>query len=324
MIDYTELYEEIKRTPLEPWLKTIPSQVVKVIYRSTHGDLPTWLAVTRKLPKVKPAQIDLNTESVSVGAQSDCSPATREKIMRQLRQLAPWRKGPYTVHGIGIDSEWRSDLKWNRLVNHLQPLGERLVLDVGCGNGYHCWRAYGAGANLVIGIDPNLLYVMQFQAIRHFMPANHVHVLPLPLEAVPDNTNAFDTVFSMGVLCHRHSPIDHLTKLRSCLRTGGELALETLVAEGDRGTVLLPEGCYAKMQNVWFIPSCATLESWMKRCGFVNIRLIDVTRTTTDEQRRTDWMTFESLVDFLDPLNPDLTVEGLPAPKRAIFLANNP
>jgi tRNA (mo5U34)-methyltransferase len=32
-------------------------------------------------------------------------------------------------------------------------------------------------------------------------------------------------------------------------------------------------------------------------------------------------MTFQSLADFLEPNNPDLTVEGLPAPKRAIVIA---
>ncbi len=324
MIDYSELYEEIKRTPLQPWLKNLSAEVVKVIYQSTHGNFPNWMAVTKKLPRVKATHVDLNSASVSVGAPEDCTPETRLKIRELLQQLQPWRKGPFDVHGVCVDTEWRSDLKWNRLVHHLQPLGDRLVLDVGCGNGYHCWRAYGTGANLVIGIDPNLLYIVQAQAIRHFMPPNHVHVLPLSLEAMPNDTAAFDTVFSMGVLYHRRSPIDHISKLRSCLRSEGELVLETLVVDGARGFVLMPEGRYAKMRNVWFMPSCLTLESWLKRCGFQNIRLIDVTRTTSEEQRRTEWMPSESLSDFLDPCNPDLTIEGLPAPKRAIFLAQNP
>jgi tRNA (mo5U34)-methyltransferase len=99
--------------------------------------------------------------------------------------------------------------------------------------------------------------------------------------------------------------------------------LETLIIDGCLGEALVPEGRYANMRNVWFIPSCQTLMSWMKRCGFENIRLVDVTVTSTEEQRSTDWMTFNSLKDFLGPDNPALTIEGLPAPKRAIVIANS-
>jgi len=141
---------------------------------------------------------------------------------------------------------------------------------------------------------------------------------------LPADLQSFDTVFSMGVFYHRRSPMDHLSELRGHLRNGGELVLETLVIDGPNGQVLVPENRYAKMRNVWFIPSCLTLESWLKRCTFKNIRLIDVTRTTTDEQRRTDWMHHDSLTDQLNPQNPALTAEGLPAPQRAIFLAEAP
>ena len=43
--------------------------------------------------------------------------------------------------------------------------------------------------------------------------------------------------------------------------------------------------------------------------------------TSTDEQRATKWMTNHSLIDFLDPNNKSLTIEGYPAPKRAVFIA---
>jgi tRNA (mo5U34)-methyltransferase len=181
----------------------------------------------------------------------------------------------------------------------------------------------GAGAKMVVGIDPLLLNVMQFQLIRKLHGEAPVYVLPLGIESVPYGLKAFDTVFSMGVLYHRRSPIDHLLELRDCLQPGGELVLETLVIDGRLGEVLLPEGRYAKMRNVWFLPSCETLMSWLKRCGFINIRMIDVTKTSIEEQRSTEWMQFHSLKDFLNAENPQLTYEGLPAPKRAIIIANN-
>jgi tRNA (mo5U34)-methyltransferase len=125
----------------------------------------------------------------------------------------------------------------------------------------------------------------------------------------------------MGVLYHRKSPIDHILDLKNFLHPGGELVIETLVVEGPAGYSLIPDGRYAKMRNVWFIPSVATLEQWMKRCGLKNIRTVDICTTSTDEQRTTDWMTFESLPDFLDPADPSKTAEGHPAPKRAVVVA---
>jgi tRNA (mo5U34)-methyltransferase len=166
--------------------------------------------------------------------------------------------------------------------------------------------------------------VAQFLAVRHFAGVYPVHVLPVGIDDVPPNLRVFDTVFSMGVLYHRRSPLDHLLELKACLRQGGELVLETLVIEGGAGQVLGPEDRYAQMRNVWFIPSVLMLEGWLKRCGYKNIRLVDVCKTTTGEQRSTDWMHFQSLQDFLDPRDPNRTVEGLPAPRRAIFLADSP
>ena len=177
------------------------------------------------------------------------------------------------------------------------------------------------GASSVIGIDPFLLSLFQFEAVKHFIGESHIWLLPYKMEQFPQSTNYFDTIFSMGVLYHRRSPFDHLIELRDSLRNGGELVLETLVIDGKLGEVLVPEKRYAKMRNVWFIPSALTLEQWMKRIGFRNVRLVNVTKTTFEEQRKTDWMTFESLSEFLDPQNPDLTIEGYPAPKRAIIIA---
>jgi tRNA (mo5U34)-methyltransferase len=244
------------------------------------------------------------------------------RIRELLMQLHPWRKGPYEICGLFIDTEWRSDWKWERLRPHIQPLQGRLVLDVGCGNGYHGWRMLGEGARQVIGIDPTQLFVLQFEAMRHFLDRQApLQVLPLAVQDLPANLQGFDTVFSMGVLYHRRSPFAHLAELKGALRKGGELVLETLVIEGGLGEVLVPEGRYAKMRNVWFIPSAETLNSWLRRAGFRRIRLIDSSQTSVEEQRSTAWMRFESLADYLDPQDRNRTVEGYPAPRRAIFVA---
>jgi tRNA (mo5U34)-methyltransferase len=248
--------------------------------------------------------------------------AARRRIRDLLQQLHPWRKGPFCLHGIEIDSEWRSNLKWDRLADSIAPLVGRTVLDVGCGNGYYCCRMAGAGADLVLGIDPTILYVMQFLAVARLLQVPAAAVLPFALEDLPAGMSGLDTVFSMGVLYHRRSPMDHLQSLRGLLRRGGELVLETLVLDGPGDRVLVPQGRYAKMRNVWFIPTTQALLVWLRRCGFRNARVVDVTPTTVQEQRSTDWMRFQSLADFLDPDDPTRTVEGLPAPQRGIFLAD--
>lgn len=307
---------------LRTWLGRLPSQLETAFGSERHGDWPVWQAALDRLPRIEASKVDLNVDAIFI--DGGCGEVHRNLIEDQLRRLHPWRKGPYTIHGIHIDTEWRSDLKWHRLKDHIQSLEGRTVLDVGCGNGYHAWRMLGCGAELVIGIDPTLLSVAQFMAVKHFAGDFPVYVLPLGIEDVPPNLRAFDTVFSMGVFYHRRSPFDHLLELKGCLRPGGELVLETLIIEGEQGQVLVPEGRYAQMRNVWFIPSCSTLLSWLRRCGYRNVQIVDVTKTTSEEQRSTDWMRFQSLSDFLDPVNPELTVEGLPAPVRAVFIAESP
>ena len=260
-------------------------------------------------------------DSVTVGSGEQLSPGEKEKLENLLRLFMPWRKGPFHIHGIHIDTEWRSDWKWDRVKQHISPLKNRTVLDVGCGSGYHMWRMLGSGAKRVVGIDPSPLFLCQFEAVKRLAGTHHpVHLLPLGIEELPP-LDAFDTVFSMGVLYHRRSPIDHLLQLRDQLRTGGELVLETLVIDGDENAVLVPQDRYGKMNNVWFIPSVAALMLWLKKCDFTDIRCVDTDVTALAEQRRTDWMPNESLVEYLDPNDITKTVEGYPAPKRATIIA---
>jgi len=322
-IDFSACCEALRRHGMVNWAESLPAQLRAVMQRK-NGNLPRWLPVLQALPRLPADELELDAAWVRVASRGGCDEATRQGIEGALRQLHPWRKGPFSIHGVEIDTEWRSDMKWQRLIPHITPLAGRRVLDVGCGSGYHSWRMRGAGASLVVGIDPSLLFLIQFLAIKHFIGEQPVFQLPLGIQDLPPNLQGFDTVFSMGVLYHRKSPFDHLQQLRDCLRPGGELVLESLVIEGGEGQVLVPRGRYAKMRNVWFLPSPPSLETWLLRAGFEAVRLLDVTPTGTQEQRATSWMRFESLADFLDPDDPSRTVEGLPAPRRALFLARRP
>ncbi len=296
------LADVLERLQLGHWLEPLQALQNERISASAHGDFERWQAVVAQL-------------------RSASNDAERRAL---LLQLAPWRKGPFDIGGVHIDAEWRSDLKWQRVEDAIAPLTGRRVLDVGCGNGYYALRMAESGAAAVLGIDPTLLYVMQFLAVTAHLPAKPVAVLPLRLHELPDACHAFDTTFSMGVLYHQRSPLEHLRQLRGTLRRGGQLVLETIFMPGEESHACTPPDRYARMKNVWLLPSLAELSTWLRRSGFRDVEVVDTSITTSEEQRSTEWMSFESLADALNPEDPTRTVEGWPAPRRAIVTATAP
>ena len=321
MSQFNSFYQQIATNRLSHWLNTLPSQLTHWHENNLHGEYKHWQKTIDALPNaIGNTAVDL-TQSVKVGESDDLTQGEFKRLENLMKKFKPWRKGPYHIHGLHIDTEWRSDFKWDRLAEHISDLSNKYVLDIGCGSGYHLWRMRGAGAKFVVGIDPTQLFLMQFNAIQHFINDNNVNLLPLGVEQLPD-LKAFDTVFAMGVLYHRRSPIDFIYQLKAQLVKGGELVLETLIVDGDENTVLVPGERYAKMRNVWFLPSEKAMCAWLERCGFKNVRVVNTDITALDEQRKTEWIDTESLSDFLDPNDKSKTIEGYPAPKRAIFIAN--
>ena len=303
LIDLDALRACLDDVGLPGWFASLEPVVADRLRDEAHGDFSRWREILEKL---------------------NAEPADTSVMRELLLDLAPWRKGPFRVGGVDIDSEWRSDLKWQRCAEAIESLDGRAVLDVGCGNGYYALRMRDAGARAVIGVDPTILYVMQFLAVRHFDRNGRVFVLPLRLDELPAEPRAFDTTFSMGVLYHQRSPLEHLRQLRGTLRPRGQLVLETLFVPGEESYACTPEDRYARMRNVWLLPTIAELTTWLRRSGFKDIQIVDKSVTTTDEQRSTEWMSFESLAEALDPADPGRTVEGWPAPRRVVAVAHAP
>ena len=316
-MNYSILFERLSKAGFNDWVVELERMQVDWFSERHHGDYARWSKALDLLPPIQDVSIDFSSSEITINGECD----DKKTLKLALQLLRPWRKGPFKFADLVINSEWRSDFKWDRLQPELSDLAARKVLDVGCGNGYFCWRMLQSQPELVIGIDPSVLFNMQFKAVQKYAEDDRVHLLPLTIQQMPDNMQWFDSVFSMGVLYHRRSPMDHLLQLKSLLRPGGELCLETLVIKGGSGQVLVPGARYARMNNVWFLPSVEELSHWLARCGFKHIRVVDINRTTTAEQRSTEWMPFESLQECLDPDDSRLTVEGYPAPLRAIIIA---
>ncbi|MEL6104520.1 MAG: tRNA 5-methoxyuridine(34)/uridine 5-oxyacetic acid(34) synthase CmoB [Planctomycetota bacterium] len=315
--DRVELDTWLRDRKLDQFADLITRLSSERLDQPTNGDLRRWVAALDQLPQPGTCRIDVSDGSVRVIGDPSDNETLRETLMR----FHPWRKGPFQFLDLSIDTEWRSDWKWDRISGAID-LQNKSVLDVGCGNGYYGWRMLAAGASFVLGLDPILRFLLQYEVFRRYAPSPCRHfVVPLVDSDLPDKLESFDVAFSLGVLYHRTSPIDHLRSLHGAIRPGGSLVLETLIIEDDEPTVLVPADRYAQMRNVWFLPSLAMLDRWLRRTGFESIQTIDVTKTTTDEQRRTDWMTFQSLADFLDPDDDSRTIEGYPGPVRATVLA---
>ena len=304
------------RWPDNRWLTEVCSLAENRLRNHPHGDLAKWQSALAALPDTQHVAA-LTGPAPKLGTIAQDQDALRDTLMT----LHPWRKGPLCLGGLEIDTEWRSDWKWERVAPHIDLANQR-VLDIGSGNGYFGLRMLGAGAKWVIGIDPTLLFVMQWLACRHFSGQIPNYVLPLGIEDLPDIPVELDTVFSMGVLYHRKDPMHHLKRIHSLLASGGTMVLETLVLPKSRvEDLLVPEGRYARMRNVWAIPGTKHLLNWVAEAGFREAEVVDVTATTNLEQKSTDWMRFESLEQALNPLDRSMTVEGLPAPVRAIVIA---
>ncbi len=244
-------------------------------------------------------------------------------IRAQIRQIAwamrPWRKGPFRVLDTFIDSEWNSALKYNLLAKHFDVEG-RAVADIGCNNGYYMFRMLSQNPRKIVGFDPSPLFMTQFDFINHFLRSDIRYEL-LGVEHLPLYEEKFDTIFCLGVLYHRSDPVSTLKSLKKGLRSGGELYLDTFMIEGEEDICLTPQKTYSKIPNIYFIPTVPALRNWCMRAGFKEVEVLETTTTTPDEQRKTEWIEGESLEAFLDPHNPEKTIEGYPAPRRVYIRA---
>ena len=315
----------LNRPELSHWRSSFTEILLKQVLQKKHGHMTDWLNVVANLPDIKTDKNIIDQDTVHINSENPLNEQQSKALLCGLKELMPWRKGPYQFFDTFIDTEWRSDWKWQRLAPHISSLAGKNVLDVGCGSGYHCWRMLGEGAEYVLGIDPTLRFYMQYLTAQKYIQSTQFDFLPIGIEHLPTAMEFFDTSFSMGVLYHRRDMQQHIVELRNTLKTGGELVLETLIVDQDYPNLindaLIPENRYAAMRNVWNIPTIKRLESELSIAGFSNIRCIEENTTSLEEQRRTEWIAGYSLYEFLDPEDITKTREGYPAPKRATMVA---
>ena len=265
-----------------------------------------------KLPSPKDI-IFQNSNTIKISSET-----LKNDDIQEIKDLAwalrPWRKGPFDVFGTFIDSEWKSYIKYNLLESHFD-LENKCVADIGCNNGYYLFRMLEQKPKKLVGFDPSIHYKTQFDFINHFVKSDIEFEL-LGIEHLPFYENKFDVIFCLGVLYHRSDPINSLKALYKGLNKGGELILDTFMIDRDGEFSLSPKDRYSKIPNIYFIPTIKALENWASRAKFKDFEILEIKTTNLDEQRKTDWIAGESLENFLDPTDKNLTIEGYPAPKR--------
>jgi len=259
------------------------------------------------------------SDIIQVGKREEIDEDTYNRIYEAAKIIMPWRKGPFNIFGVEIDTEWKSYKKYNLLKPYFN-LKDKIVGDIGCNNGYYLFRMLEEKPKKLIGFDPMAIMKVQFDFVNKFIKSDIQYEL-LGVEHLPYYKQKFDTLFCLGVLYHRSDPISTLKSLAGSLNKNGELFLDTFMIDGEEEKVLTPKDRYSKIPNIYFIPTINALKNWLFRAKFKKIEIIAVIKTELDEQRYTKWIDTESLNNFLDKNNPDLTVEGYPAPKRVYLKA---
>jgi tRNA (mo5U34)-methyltransferase len=267
-------------------------------------------------PKIGKIEIE---DIVSIELEKSYQKRNYNNILEIAKSLKPWRKGPFRVGELFIDSEWKSFIKFNLLKPHLDIEG-KVVGDIGCNNGYYLFRMLPFKPKELIGFDPSATFYLQFLFLDKFIKSGIKYEL-LGVEHTQYYEKRFDTLFCLGVLYHRSDPVGSLKSLYRALNRGGELFLDTFMIDGDDEVALFPKERYSKIPNIYFIPTIPTLKNWCYRAGFKSVEVISLKKTNLDEQRKTEWIESQSLEEFLDPNNSDLTIEGYPAPKRVYIKA---
>ena len=263
--------------------------------------------------------VEVNLDDIVDIQIADLSPEDAEQIKETALLMKPWRKGPFRINDLFIDSEWQSQIKYNLLEPHFN-LKDKIVGDIGCNNGYYLFRMLSQKPKKLIGFDPSAIYYSQFMFLDHFIKSDIVYEL-LGVEHVEFYEHKFDTLFCLGVLYHRSDPVAMLKSLFKGLNKGGELILDTFMIDGEEEMCLTPRDRYSKIPNIYFVPTVSALKNWCLRAGFESVEVLESMKTDLNEQRKTEWIDTQSLEDFLDPDDPEKTVEGYPAPKRVYIKA---
>ncbi len=314
-----ELDYLVKYKDLVDYDNIISERAKRNEYFGWKGSLP-YYPILEQIEHLSSPDLDASGSMVTIGKDGDLSGEDTIKLQNSLKDLMPWRKGPFNLFGIELDAEWRSDFKWNRISEYMKKSGMSLegkrIADIGCNNGYYMFRMLNENPELVVGFDPQLRYFFQFHAINQLLENSPLHYEIMGVEEIRFYEKFFDVIFCLGVIYHNSDPIGILRKMHASLEKDGVLIIESQGIPGEECVALFPNKVYAKVPGTYFVPTVSCLKNWLQKAQFKDIEVFYTHKLGSEEQRRTEWMDWQSLDDFLDPNDKTKTIEGYPAPIR--------
>ena len=287
---------------------------------SNHGNLQQWKNILTKLPDISTNYLDFSKECIQIGNPKEINLSQLEILEKGLLNLRPWRKGPFNIFGLEIDSEWRSEKKWQRVEDYLPKIKGMRIGDIGCSNGYYSYKLLKLEPELIVGMDKTSLFIIQFLATKFYAKQiQELIILPCSAEEFNPEFIDFDLLLSMGILYHAKNPSNHLASLQRLVKKNGYIILETIISNLKQNINIGKNQTYAGMSNIGTIFTKDNLIKLLNVSGFKNIQVINDSFTNISEQRTTKWMQGKSLSDFI--LSNGGTLEGYPPVCRTIFIA---
>ncbi len=258
---------------------------------------------------------DFCSAAVTIGTAAELDADARQTLWQHCHFFKPWKKGPWSLFGIDIDAEWRSDLKWQRLEKKLQDLHGKKIADIGCHNGYFMFRLSAYAPDVVVGFEPNPRCYFSFHFLQRYAQVENIYFEPFGFEHLDNYLAFFDLVLCLGVLYHHTDPVAVLRGIHRSLAKGGRVLIDCQGINSPTPTLLLPARRYAGAAGIWYLPSQQALAHWLQRTNFRHINFFYADYLSPSEQRRTAWADIDSLADFVCGER-RTTVEGYPAPWR--------
>ena len=136
----------------------------------------------------------------------------------------------YETVGKNAENNEKSDAE--KLLESLIPqnLQEKVVLDLGCGNGRHSEVLCERGAEKVVAIDLSESMIEEANARKIEKQLSQLELVRADMDNLPIGENKFDFIFSRFSLMYSGKMEQVVSDLSKSLVAGGEILVETSVA----------------------------------------------------------------------------------------------